>query len=133
MIILTTEKAVIEHGRMSHRIMAVLLLHAQPQLYQQKTLRICRLGHITISKQLPSVPVDLSRPKMQMLLILSALLVGKCLTVARVEIIMISLDHGDICSIVIAVALFTQTEELLTQYRSLLRDIIVWGTEFYFQ
>ena len=51
---------------------------------------------ITIFKQHLLDLAQLLQLKMQLFLILSVLLVGSCLTVARVGIIMISLDHFDI-------------------------------------
>ena len=54
---------------------------------------------LIIVSKLPILALELSlMPTIQILLILSVLLAGNCLTVARVGIIMISLNHGGIFS-----------------------------------
>ena len=61
------------------------------------TLRRNQLAHITHSKQ-PHLGLAAQLKLITLIpLIPSALLVGNCLTVARVGIIIISLDHGIIC------------------------------------
>ena len=76
----------------------VLQYHVALELPQHMTMRTKKMERITTSRQqLPVLAVRL-RPKILFPLTLSVLLVGNYLTVARVGIIMINLDHGIISS-----------------------------------
>ena len=73
----------------------------------------------------------------QILLTLSALLVGNCLTVARVGIIMISLDHGDICLDYTIMKTIMPANNMLdpTRFRIAILDFIdmTWGNYTIYQ